>query len=137
MRKLVRLVGSDGTPQITEWDTETQGELPAAAVELDRAPGPFEDFIDGAWVYDAKGHADQVATPAHIVQAHMQKRIEAILVTSGHILTAGLLFEEAKLRAIALPELADAVMERSAAFEAAELERQAKQGDIPAPAGGG
>lgn len=123
---ILRYLDATGAPCIRVWHN---AEWPKGAVELDRLPGPFEDFIDGAWVYDAQGHANHRAGPQHIAEAHRQKRWEATLIKMG--LTPppelSLLPGEAADRGISLDEMADLVAAKASAFVAAEVARQAPE----------
>ena len=115
-----RRIDENGLPS---FGSTLEGEpLPEGAIEVEREPGPFEDFVGGAWVHDAKGHADERAGPEHIAEAHLQKRIEAILIRG---LDKGLLAPEAAKRGITLGEMADLVIAKSAGFNEAERARQA------------
>lgn len=123
----IRFTDNEGRPMFCDWSIDNQGEPPEGAVEVDRFPAPgmsFEDFIDGAWVTDTKGKADAKAGPEHIAEAHIQKRVEAILIGSGIALTKGLLFEEANALNVPLESLAAEVMTKSAEFSAVELARK-------------
>ena len=122
MRKIIKYIGSDGYPVFVERDAAEA--WPAGAVEVTRMPGPFEDFVGGKWVYDAKGHADDLAGPEHIAKAHDQKRWEALLIRSGVTLVGGLLTPEAVDRKITLAEMVDIVSAKSAEFEKKEIDRQ-------------
>ena len=125
----IRFINSEGHPMFCDWSIENQGEPPEGAIEVDRFPVTglsFEDFKDGAWVTDTKGKADVEAGPEHIAEAHMQKRIEAVLIASGVSLTKGLLFEEANALNVTLESLAAVVMTKSAEFAAIELARKEK-----------
>lgn len=93
-------------------------------VELGREPGEFDNVVGGVLVTNAKRQADALAGPEHIAEAHMQKRVEAILIGSGIALTKGLLFEEANALNVPLESLAAEVMTKSAEFSAVELARK-------------
>lgn len=119
---LYRRIDERGEP--TFGSTMDGEPLPDGAVEVERQPGPFEDFVDGAWVYNAVGDADFNAGPAHIAAAHLRKQIEAVLISSGHALPTGLIAAEATRREIEPAELAAIVLVKAAEFAAAELARQ-------------
>lgn len=93
-------------------------------VELTREPSEFEDVIDGNLVHNAKREADTKAGPAHIAEAHIQKRVEAILIKAGQDVSGGLLLPEADERKITPEDMADLVLTKSAEFKAKELARQ-------------
>lgn len=101
--------------------------LPKGAKAMPRMPGPFErwDFDAGAFVYDAIGHANDIAGPAHIATMHARKAVEAHLIAAGVDAPGLLLVREAALRGVTAAELAAAVLEKIAPAEALELERQA------------
>lgn len=123
--KIYRRIDDGGQPSFGS--VEDGKRLPARAVEVDRWPGPFEDFVKGKWVYDADDHANQLAGTVHIAEAHAQKRIEALLVKMGLSLPAeiALLPGEAQDKGISLEEMADIVAAKVASFQAKEQARQA------------
>lgn len=102
--------------------------LPKYAIGVvPRLPGPFErwDAEVGDWIYDADGHADWRAGPAHIAAMHQRKAIEAALVEAGIVAPSMLIVREAALRGIAPADLAAIVRGKVAESETIELERQA------------
>lgn len=101
--------------------------LPKGAREVPRLPGPFErwDAKARAFIYDAEGHANARAGAAHIDAMRARKVIEAQFIAAGQALPSMLLVREAALRGMAPEELAAIVLEKAAAVEAIELDRQA------------
>ncbi len=126
---IYRLVGADGAAMFFENDFDA----PEGAVEVERFPGPYEDFVDGEWVYQSIAHANELAGPKHIAEAHLTKYMEALLVKSGVTLTTGLLAAEARLQGVAVADIADAVMVKRAEFIAKETTRQEAQLSEPTP----
>lgn len=125
MRKIIKYIGSDGYPVFVERDEDEQ--FPDGSIVVDRMPTAYEDYINGEWVYNAVGHANQLAGPHHIKEAHLTKYMEALLVKSGVTLTTGLLAVEARLQGVGVEAIADAVMVKRAEFIAKETTRQEAQ----------
>lgn len=122
--QLYRTASASGGFDHGPWE-DVQGELPSTAIPIPRYPEPFEDWIDGAWVVaDPQALANWSAGPEHISTARAQKRIEALMVKQGLVLTHGLLAAEAEARGITIKNLAEIVLEKTAHFHATELERQ-------------
>lgn len=105
----------------------TDGALPKGAREVPRLPGPFERWDDtaGDFTYDAEGHANHLAGPAHIAEMRMQKAIEARLIAGGIVSDEMLLAKEAVLRGVSARDMADIVLAKVAAAVETELDRQA------------
>ena len=142
----IRIVGEDGQPMHMPWDFEQQGPLPDFAEEIPRLPKPFEEWTGKAFVEregSQKAKADAAAGVEHIAEARLQKRIEAVLIASGVVLTSGLIAEEARLRGVEPAALATMVLEKAADFAAIEMTRQEsdlfgdeKAVEVPATEGG-
>ena len=107
--------------------------LPKGARAMPRMPGPFErwDFDAGAFVYDAQGHADHLAGPAHIAAMRERKVWQAMMIVAGNADPTMLLVQEAAARGITATEMAAIIFDKIAAQEALELERQAAS--LPTP----
>lgn len=127
---IIRYIDADGTPRFNDsWPAGKR--LPAGAVEVSRLPGPFEDFVNGVWVFDARGRADFLAGPEHIAEARALKYLEALLITSGVPLLRGMLADEAVAKGTTVLTLANQVMAKRTQFIAAEVTRQRRQGGAP------
>lgn len=115
-------IDADGAQNFGEGDA-----IPDGAIAVSRLPGPFEawDADAGAFVHDAAAEADALAGPLHIAAMHARKAIEARLVLAGIAEPGMLLVREAELRGVSAAELAAIVIDKAAAAEALELERQA------------
>ena len=120
---ILRYLDESGAPCIREWPADA--DWPEGAVEVDRLPGAFEDFVGGVWTYDAKGHADSIAGPAHIAEARILKYAEAKTIGSGA--ATPMLAAEAADKGITIAELAAMVNQKRAEFIAAEVARQRGQ----------
>ncbi|MES2754892.1 MAG: hypothetical protein V4659_09530 [Pseudomonadota bacterium] len=120
-----RVDGPDGVEFVTRRPSARAGY--SAPVAVDRAPGPFEDFIDGKWVVDHERAIDAAHLAAHgsdaIKLAHARKATEAAIVMAGGVVTGGLLAREATLTGQLLPALAKAVLARAEAAAASEVAR--------------
>lgn len=107
---------------------------PGAVVlaELDRMPGEYEtvDEASGQIVEDAPRKADGTAGREHIKALRLVKMVEASVILSGHDLTAGMIAEEAALRGVTTQQLAQRVMDNTAAMRARELQRIAEKNGI-------
>lgn len=114
-----------GVPEYHELPDGAQ--LPEGAVAVDRMPGPFEDWQDGAWVVDDRGLADATAGAEHIAEARALKYAEAMAILSGHDLSHGMLVHEAAVKGMTVTALAEEVRERRVAFIEAEIRRQQRQ----------
>lgn len=124
----IRIVGEDGQPMHMPWDVEEQGPLPDGVVVTSERPSAFHEWQDGKWVEregSAKLLADGAAGVEHILEVHLQKRIEAVFIASGYPLSRGLIADDAARLKISPAAIADVVLEKSAAFFTAELSRQA------------
>lgn len=93
-------------------------------VEIGREPGEFEVFAKDTLVVDLKRQADALAGPEHIAEARLQKRIEAILIKAGVVLTEGFLVAEAELRGVTQDAMATDVLAKAGSIFADELARQ-------------
>lgn len=84
----------------------------------------FQDVKNGEVVHNAEREANVLAGPEHIAEARLQKRIEAAIIKSGYVLSAGLLATESVERGISLDAMADIIVAKNVEFEAVEIARQ-------------
>lgn len=127
----IRMLDHNDEPMFVDWsDRDPKAKLPKGAVEVDRAPAPGEDYTpEGGWhVKDPKALADY-GLGWHIEEAHVQKRIEALLIANGVPMAGGLLDAESKMRGIALEEMAAIVSDKAADFFEIEAIRQRSSAD--------
>ena len=101
--------------------------LPLGAKEVPRLPDAFESWDEkaGGFFHDAEGEANDAAGPDHIAAMHIQKAIEAHLIAAGISAPTMVLVREAALRGVKADVLAATVLDKVAAAESKEIERQA------------
>lgn len=100
-------------------------DLPEGAIEVDRLPNDFEDFVDGKWVKDNKLKADIIYNEKHVNTAHIQKAIEAKLIKNGYDFKGlSLLEKEATELNLNLADLVDSVIQNNNSFEEEEIQRR-------------
>lgn len=97
------------------------------ACPIPRAPEDFErwDREAEAFVLDAEASVNHRAGPDHIAAMHARKAVEAHLIAAGIDAPGLLLVREAALRGVDPAELAAVILDKIAAQEALELDRQA------------